>query len=258
MKRPSSIMGDDDRVLIGAGARRTPALGVPVEIDPEQTQPPGEPPDITSLPGFDRIPAEVREALVALHNTQRELDVGMMRLWAARHVPDELRAMQGAIDALTRTIAPIGEYMRAVNSQAGQIHRIAARIEAAEKGDDRLAAALDHLRETLEALGSRVGVVERENDRFSSALRTAGEQIAELTRRTTEAIRELATKATEADRERAEETKALEVRVQSLEDTRTEARGAVRGARWAFGLVAAVIGFAAGFLGHLLGSSGHK
>lgn len=245
-------MGDDDRALVGAEARRTPALGIPVEIDPEQTQPPGEPPDLTTLPGFDRIPPEVREALVALHNTQREFDVGMMRLWAARHVPDELQAMKGAIDALARTIAPIGEYMRAVNSQAGQIHRIAARIEANEKDDDRLASALDHLRETLETLGERVGTVERENASFAGALKLAGEQIGQLTVRTTEAIRELAARAAEADRERANETKALDVRVRSLEDTRTGARGAWK----ATTAITAVIAFVAGFLGHLI--SGRK
>lgn len=78
-KRPGT-MSDADRAL----QRRTPGHGVPTKIDHELTPPPQEPPEPSSLRGYDSIPPPIREQLDMLAHGLGEVTAALGKVWDAR------------------------------------------------------------------------------------------------------------------------------------------------------------------------------
>lgn len=227
-------MGDDERAEVGREHRTAP---FPLEVDPELTPPPREPPDITATPGFDELDPATREPILALHHAQRELDVAVSKLWDVRKVPEQLAALQATVAVLAERSRDIASFQAAVNQHAGQLYRLAVAVEGRREIDARMTAALEQLNDRLHEM----------QESYARDKATADSAIAQTKSEAAELAAEIKTEATE----RKAGDLALDGRVRSLEDSRTQARGAMR----AVYLVAGLIGFLVGLVVHFFGSA---
>ena len=191
---------------------------IPVAIDPEETPPPQEPPKLEDLVGD--LPPEFRAPFMALGNAVRELDVGLTRVWDARNVPEQIKQLTTAVGVLVQRTAHVEEFTRAVNQQAGQLHRIAVWMEERNKDSEKDAR-------DVEALSARVTAIETSAAGFTATIGAAVQRIEKAVEGVVRRVEE-----------NAADAKALEVRVRSLEDSRTKAKGAW----WVLGPLLAAVG----------------
>ncbi len=181
-KRPKTFMGDAERAVIGR-QRRTPAYGIPVEIDPEQTPPPATPPTASDAP------AEVQ--LAELRTVAAQQSEAITRLWDSRNAGGQIARMQAALDALVKdsaqsnallrefimpatkqTLARLDALERAVNTEGGRQERffehdwprVMNGIEKLDRRTDLIERQLDRQDRNAEA------ATKRADDKYANAM----------------------------------------------------------------------------------------
>jgi hypothetical protein len=145
---------------------------------------------------------ELQRQLLHLWNTQREQDVGLVRLWETRHLGEEVSALR--------------EVISTVKGDLGRLSRLPAMVQQQSAGMVQLLAWRDHraaldmkLERTLELIDGRVDVVEKGHLQLDNAVKVQARDIASLAAQTTKGFDE--TQKNLAD---------LNLRVRSLEEDR--------------------------------------
>ncbi len=197
-RRARSHWGDERRAAVG---RQTPRGGIPVEIDPEQTPPPCEPPRADELEAMP-LDAQVR----ALRDVAAGNNDAIRSVWDLRHVGERLDRVERAVHGYTQQVAyhqasldqwvPVAkECIARIDHALNQQGRTETRLEVFFDVEwPKIADALDDVGTSLRDLASRMGRLEANQDRI------AGSQVAQ-----------------------AGQIVALEVRVTSLEISKSTA-----------------------------------
>lgn len=148
-RRPRShFEGDTARAL-----KHRPQTNVPeVEIDPEDTPPPREPPDPSELEGFDMLAPELQRQLITLWNTQREHDVGLVRLWEGRHATSEVAALREMLGSLSRELGRLHDMPALLAKQTAQMTELVAWKNERAKLDLKLEYAIEGFDKQLDAI----------------------------------------------------------------------------------------------------------
>lgn len=145
-RRPRIVMeGDVERTRFHRAQSATP-----LEIDDEATPPPQEPPDPSSLDGFDALAPELQRQLIAFWNTQREQDVALVRLWESRNVKDDVLVLRETIVAISGRLDQLASIPAQLSQQRAAMTQLLAWKDARTKLDDRLERTLDHLDKRLD------------------------------------------------------------------------------------------------------------
>lgn len=209
-------MSDDDRALIGR--KHTPPA-TPTEVDEEATPLPTEPPSPELVDGYQDLSPTLRKILLDQHNTLREHDVALGRVWPARHIDVRVAELGAGVKSLSEIMIPLRNVPGVLRAQALQINEIQRRTAGMQKVETELGTALDALNRELGELR-----IERLNDKHAREL---------FEQRITNEIAAVKERV-----ETNEETKADHSnRLKSLETDRTKVRA------WA-----ALIAFLAGIL----------
>ena len=87
-------------------SRRSPARGIPVEIDPEATPAPRAPPPLADLEALD-LPDQLR----VLHGTTAAHAAGLERLWDVRHTEQKLDALGNAVASSAADVRNVGQQL---------------------------------------------------------------------------------------------------------------------------------------------------
>lgn len=207
--RASSHWGDDRRA-----SRRTPH-GVPVEIDPETTPPPLEPPE-PDAEAYDTIPPTIRGELDRLRESVRGNAHAIGRVWDERGNGERIDRLEIKLDALTgdvgRVIALIEGFIHpVVKAVQGELHgmstaQTANQARAAVFWEHEWPAAL----KSLDGLDTRLDRIERQQEDHARDLRSFGAQVqaagaigSALDTRVTALERAASVERTERDKEQA-------------------------------------------------------
>lgn len=207
-KSKKYVEGDVERV-----SKSRPATNVPSEIDPEETPPPREPIDITKIPNFEKLSEPLREALITLHNTQREHDLAFLRLWDTRDVGHELEALTETTQAAVGKLDQIGTITALLHKYDVQLQLLIDWRKQAEKRETRTVQILD-------ALDKRFDVVERDYMKLDSSMLALAKQVTDGFAIASKGVAEL-------QRELDELKKDHSARITSLEHTRTSANAKI-------------------------------
>lgn len=163
IKRPGS-MSDADRSL---ARRHTPGRGVPVEIDPEVTPPPQEPPEPSSLTGYETIPTPIREQLNMLAHGLGEATAAIGKVWDARKDGERL-------DRIDSKLATLAEY--ATKHQTMLHEFVMPAIKECMSSTDAVAMQLPKMLAQLEAVTMTVGNIDRQVRAIELEMRTSKER----------------------------------------------------------------------------------
>jgi len=140
-KRPGS-MGDTERAL-GGRRRRSHPFGVPtVEIDPELTPPPQEPPSPSSLAGYDSIPPPIARQLDMLSEGLGNVTTAIGKVWDARKDGERLDRVDSKLATLAEAatkhqtmlndfvMPAIKDGMRSMDEVANQMPMLISGLES--------------------------------------------------------------------------------------------------------------------------------
>lgn len=116
-------------------------LGIPVQIDEDTTPLPVEPPDPTKLTSFASLPLDVRAHLMKMHDTQREQDVAIARMWNVRNLDEEVSRLTGIIGGLSQ-LASVPELLRI---QGNRMEMLIEWKESSNKDSAKLEVAVREL-----------------------------------------------------------------------------------------------------------------
>ena len=174
-RRARTHAGDDERAMIGAKHRRTPASGIPVEVDPEVTPPPGPVPSPAELvEGYTSIPRPTRESIELQGRAIENLTAAVGKVWDARNDAEalarveHLTSSQSAridklIEGISQTHATVDQFlMPAVKMMQGQLASLVSaheqsRVKVTQFWDSEWPRAV----KTLGEIGPRIDKVER-------------------------------------------------------------------------------------------------
>jgi chromosome segregation ATPase len=175
-------MSDAARAAIG---RPRSSHGIPVEIDPETTPAPQEPPPPSSVPGYETIPPAIRQQFELQARSVRELTEAFGKFWDLRKEAerlDRIEANLGTLAAATtryettleKFVDPaIKQLMSSVAQLGDQLPRLSLQLETTST----LLTVVDGRMRTLEG-DLRVMASE-----FKSARETSAQRHAEHTAR---------------------------------------------------------------------------
>lgn len=180
--RARSHWGDEQRAAVG----RTPRAGVPVEIDPELTPPPHEPPRADE---FEAMP--FGEQLRALRDVAAGNNDAIRSVWELRHVGERLSCVERAVTGYTQQVAHhqasldqwvpvVKECLGRIDHALNQQSRTESRLEVFFDVEwPKIADALDDVGTSLRDLATRMGRLEANQDRVAgSQLAQAGQIVA--------------------------------------------------------------------------------
>lgn len=198
-KRHGSHWDGEKRAAWGRG-KTEPGGGIPIEVDPEQTPPPTEPP---TAEHFDALPpaAQVR----ALRNVVAEQSAAIERVWDARHVSERLKRLEVAETENTK-----------------QVTRLIVEVKqwadmSKETFDKSLAISNSQV-----ALNTRIGVFfDEQFPTFIESLKGFSGMLGSVSDRTTENAANIEQLAAD-QREQAAELASLDGRVKVIESKATE------------------------------------
>lgn len=105
-------MGDDERANIGRVSRHTPPQGWPVEIDPEETPPPQEPPKPSEVAGYDTIAPPLRQQLEILSDGLAQVTEAIGRVWDARKDTGRIDKLVDGLSGMREDLARLNESLR--------------------------------------------------------------------------------------------------------------------------------------------------
>lgn len=168
--RRAHTEGDGDRAL--KHRRMTPAKGVgtriPVEIDPETTPPPSEPPDIFGTQDNDQRFAEIKDYL-------SELQGGLARVWDSRHNQDRLEFVQKDLATL---LASMNEFViPAVKTTLSRLTNLEqASIDKGKIENTFYGYEWPAFKKTIELIGQNVDRVQKDVDRVERGFETFTKQ----------------------------------------------------------------------------------
>ena len=190
-KRPGTFAGDDERIAAGR-RHRTPAGGVPVEVDSELTPPPQLPP---LPPPSDHGSNTAR--LDRLELATERLAEGVKQVWPARHDGEAFeryehaQAAQAAridrlIDGIAATHAVVDNFlMPAVKDMQGHLSTIAGEWPWMREAIEDIAPRLDKVEIRFASLAEKV-------DSLAAQFHGVSVTAAQLERRVTSVERDLA------------------------------------------------------------------
>jgi chromosome segregation ATPase len=177
-RRAASVMGDDDRALVGRDRR---PQEYPVHVDPELTPPPQAPP----MPAaYDTLPPATRVVVDTLRDGQQTLADAVARVWDARQDNSRLEKLGDKVDALAEDFAGmrahIDLFLRpavagSLMPRMDSVERTAYRTEIEQQP---LVAAVEKLTIAIGRLEERFGLLERNVERLTIADTALGERIA--------------------------------------------------------------------------------
>ncbi len=167
-------MGDAARAYVGK--RRTPAQGVPTEIDPEATPPPMPPPSFEAFRVLDQ-----REQLRILHGVGAANVEALERLWQIRHTKEQLDQQaraQAALAAEVRgyttdvahTSAMLNEFaVPAIKQLMSAVDGIGIQIAVHAEQDKQVVAQLAHVAKSLDRFDVRLDALDKRQDASEKA-----------------------------------------------------------------------------------------
>ncbi len=188
-RRARSHWGDERRAAVG---RQTPRGGVPVEIDPEHTPPPREPPPAAELEQMP-LDAQVR----ALRDVAAGNNDAIRSVWESRHVGERVTRLETAVNGYTQQVAhnqaSLDQWVPVVKECIGRIDhaltqqsRTESRLEVFFNVEwPKIADALDDVGTSLRDLALRMGRLEANQDRIASSQIAQAGQIVSLEVRVT-------------------------------------------------------------------------
>lgn len=234
-RRKVHIEGDVERA---SKHKQRAQSAAPVEIDPEETPPPREPPSIATMPGFESLPDELRAILLSMHHVQQEHDVGLTRVWDARHVKNELAAVNEVTGQVLDRLGRLGNMPALLQQASVQIGQLVAWKEASDRRERRLDATLDALDKRLDTierdyvkLDQTIAVLARE---ITAGFAASKKSVEDLARELEDEVRRLETKL---EKQKDEHN----ARITSLEHSRTSATAR-------YGVIAAIAAFVIGLI----------
>lgn len=209
-RRPKVVLeGDVERSSRHRRAPSAPAAIPDVEIDPEETPPPREPPPLVGIEGFESLDPTLQAAFTMLHNVQREHDVAFTRIWDARHFKRELEQMRSNSAAMLRVLDRLSNMPAILQKLSVEVTQLMSWREAGEKRDKRIES-------TLDSLDKRLDAVERDYMQLDSTIALLAKEISDGFKTATKGMEELETEVEKLEAK-------FEARIRSLEDTRTAA-----------------------------------
>jgi hypothetical protein len=162
-------MGDAERVAVGR--QRRSQVAVPVEIDPEVTPPPCEPPNPSSLRGYESIPPPIRNQLDMLAAGLGDVTRAIGKIWDARQDGerfDRIDAKLGTLaSAATRHEMLIDQFvMPAIKDLMTSVDKIATQLSLVSQQLETTSALLQAVDGRLRTLEGDLRVMAAE---FNSA-----------------------------------------------------------------------------------------
>jgi len=176
-RRARSVMGDDDRALVGRERR------VPVHIDPEATPPPQEPPKPETIEGYDSIPPPIKAQLAMLRDSVSETTAAIERVWGVRDVGPQIEKLEAEVAGYRRDIiessAQLREFvMPAIKSLMARVETVTSTVER-DRGRTgqfwdhdwpRIMAGIEKLDKRLDDLADRITRLEHSSDRMNQSV----------------------------------------------------------------------------------------
>lgn len=155
-------MSDADRALIGR--KHTPPA-TPTEVDEEATPLPTEPPSPELVDGYQDLSPPLRKILLDQHNTLREHDIALGRVWPARHIDVRVAELGAGVKSLSEIMVPLRNVPGVLRAQALQIDQIQRRTAGLHAATTKLDEAIDGLNKELQAMR-----LEREREKHAREL----------------------------------------------------------------------------------------
>lgn len=186
-RRARSFWGDEQRA-----ARAKSEPGVPVEIDPEATPPPREPP---AEEVFETLPpaAQVR----ALRNVVAEQSAAIERVWDARHVADRLGRVEQVVTEdtkqVTRLLVEVKQWSDSTKEALAASEQIERRQVVLDERlrvffDEQFPQLVDSVKgfaTALRDLDTRIGKLEASIEHVAGKQTSQAEKIVRLDERVT-------------------------------------------------------------------------
>lgn len=228
-------MDDTARAMVGKSSRRTPPSGYPIQIDPEATPPPMEPPPLATLAAMDQ-----GDAIAELRGAIADNTAAIARVWDQRHAAEQLERVIERIDGLmkgtTRAVTLVDEF---ILPETKKLQGIVGELVVHQERNGALwAREWPQALQRLDAVIARIGAIEtsqRDQAREITALR---EDIARDARATSQRIGTADLRLV-----------AVEGKVAALELARHDKSVGDKRQRRLFGLAVAAVSFLAGVAG---------